>query len=582
MLKSLGETVRQTIQNKMLITRLGTVGARYSGLLIILGLVLYLVVFLIPGFLMMPIGDDSLFILAAKLYLMGQEPYRDVFFGVFPLSAYFGAVVFKILGPSVIALRMASFMVMASAAWATLEIGKPYLKKSASILLLLYFWLVVFPAGLQYTHHSLSGPLTLWAAYGVVRYLRTKRSRWLCFAGVFTALVLMSTQSLGVLAFIGIGMFLLFYFYHQRSAVGAPQRMLYAVWQSGLLYGLPFIGTCGIFVLWLFLNGVLGQFYQDSIQWLLDNTYSRSTSYLYFVTGFLDVVQVLLSPDKQGYLTVNWIGIPKALATFLVAWIPVLGLLWAMESQIRQFLEKRRWHWEILFLICVTLVTVLSTLTYSTSHHIVLNVWSGYLLAALALANMVKRARVPAVMKWGVGLLCLASYSGILYNIFIYHQFMGNSYSWVTSYGTVEPYFWHPFGRGLSDSFVVETIRKYSSEGEPVYVYNASAHLYLLADRPMAARYELLYPIMHTEKQIQEAADDLIRLQPKVVVDDTKGIGMVEKDHRYANLRHINPILQPIQDYLDQGGYIMRAVDNYRIYVRKDMIQEQEAARKKQ
>lgn len=465
----------------------------------------FIVVFLPPALWRLPEQDEAMFFVQLQQTLNGQLPYRDFFQFVFPGIYGFGLLFNLALPQLSVALTRLMFLLLGGLAiFCVDKLAQPYLRSGYRLALTLFLLFGVVGTYGSYSHHLLSGCLAVFAVA-----LSVNRPFW---SGLVTLACLMTTQTLGLLLTPVLG------------------------WQGGKHWWMGwFVGLCSC-VATLISLGIWPDFVRDALSWGLSGHYSAVSRIGYFVTGLMEIARGGWTP---------WSGL-----VILIALLPLLGLghgLWMVWRRQADAMQKR--------LLVITVLMLFSTLTYSTGMHIAMTAWFGYLLAAMALqAWLPKRLEAVVSVAFGIFMVTLVGFQTIQQTMP-----MREASHWLQSYGTLESAFYKPDADNLKQqSQLLETTRAFACKGQPIFVYNASPQFYLLADRPNATRYLIVYPNYTSLPQQAEMLQQLVAHPPHVMLDDHKAYWMVHKDPRFEALRQSGKAL-PGLAWLEKF-----AAENYR------------------
>ncbi|MBX2860869.1 MAG: hypothetical protein KTR14_06525 [Vampirovibrio sp.] len=552
---------------------------------------LLLVLFIAPLILhlmLLPVGDEAMFLLQSQWVAQGQLPYRDFFQFVLPGTFYFAWPVLKVFGFSVVAVRLAVFCVQLLALLALIELsknsegrnsrGKPYLKQGTRKLFLWFYLVVISLQCLYLSHHSLSGAWAVFIVYFIVRYIRTTSPKWLALSGVFTFITLFTTQSLGVLMLLMGWGFLLW-------LCGRDEKLT-KIEASGWFL-MPVILGCMAYGAFLGWSGTLSDFIRDAVLWLVEGNYSRTTTFGYFYYGWTDILKLGFTYEGKEIAAINWPYLPFAIFTFCIGWFPILGLFGASEHLIRLKYKAGRVDSVILLLVLATGVMLLSTASFSTTFHVASNGWFGYLLCAMALQQVWQKLMTAFENKplyRTVGLIIVPVIVGVFIyasvsRLWILREALADDRHWVPSYGTVEPAFINLKGpaSSLVSSVLIESIRETTAPDEPIFVFNASMEFYILADRTPVSRYTIIYPYYTSIAQRHEILSALQKQRPKIVLYDGKDTKMVGTDIRFKQFRNMQKSLPEVHEFLTQNYGVILDHSFYKMYRLKSDLPNQPA-----
>jgi len=495
--------------------------------------------------------------LQSNLIAHGQWPYRDFFEFIWPGALLLGALVIKLTGFSVLAIRMTITLLMLSAIWAIDDLAKRFLHLPWRLLLLALLLFGIVSPFPFFSHHVLSAVFSIWALWHIARFIRHQSHRNLCFSGLLSGLAAITTQSLGGLLVVALGITVL---------ASAQTR----TWKNGMLFLASALLPLLTMAITLLACGVWPFFWRDTITWLAQGHYADTSVWGYFSTAPIEFVKTGFIPKPHHVLIPIWPQVPQAVQLLLLAWLPVLGTLWGWETVFRH--RACRSHPAYAVLLSLTLVStasLLATCSYSTSYHIATNAWPGDLLCAMALSRCAKRWPQCRLAVLFLPLLLLYN---TLYTGWQNYQLFNQKENWLASYGTVEKSFLAdmPRNRTLEYSLVTEAIRQYTGQQSPVFIFNVSPEFYFLADRANPTRYVVIYPVYISTDQENEIIRSLETTKTPLLVDDGKAAPMVHYDARFRRYHHNPPHLGPLEDYIHKHYKAQPFSDQFTFYRRID------------
>lgn len=524
----------------------------------VLPLLCYLLIAGSVGFFLLtiqqlPRGDEALYFLQSQIITEGGLPYRDFFHAIFPGGFYLGALLIQLAGPGFLVLRLAALLAMLSGLWTLYRMLGPYLDERLRLPALALIMLVLAQT-VSWSYHIFSATAAMWALAFMLRFFREQRMRWLAWAFFLCGIAIVITQTRGVL-FAGalLGSLLV-------ATRVLPARLKPSDWLKSVL--LPLAVPCIVLFVHLLISGTWNDFYRDTFHWLLTGHYSATSSHLYFDTGLKEMWNMLVAPGRQ----ILWQNIPSALLVFGIAWLPVLGILWALQVVVSKRITLGRTHLELLATCLAAIALALSTLSYSTTFHIAMTALPGYFLGFLALQSLLRRgpAIVPVITNFGIAAMVLA----ILSQRYVATlDAYGDEYNWVASYGTTDRQYYlegMPMA-GLRYAIVIESIRKMSPGGS-VFIYNSSPELYFLSGRKPVSRFMLVYPVFLSDDQVSELMTTLERERPELMVYDHK-MEKLHRDHRFK--KHRKEQLQlPTLTRFAEANYKAFPIEEFTLYRR--------------
>ena len=385
---------------------------------LLIGLLIFglLLICLAGPMLSWPRMDEANYLLQARNMAQGLYPYRDFFDFITPGGQLLAALWIRWNGFSIVGLRLWIILIWIFEILLVYQMGKGKLKQSWLAFLVFFLFLtdLRYPV---FQHHAISGLMALLAVYCVWQslqawYLQGQRPRyWLILCGLFTGLTFWVTQSLGLLMLVALGGFsVLHCFLHEReeknltyAEVSNQQILKRWLGSWGLAWMLPAILIHVTGLCLLSQAGLLASFWRDAFGWLMGGYYSKTTVFGYFTTfhqEFLETIRPLLEGTSTPYAPFFWFRTPVAIHLFLIGVFPIIGLLgvgYLLPSRFLYRLLKREDE-ELLLLWCATFAMMLSTMSYSTSMHIVSNGAVGFLLAVWFLQNWMQK--YPQQEKW--------------------------------------------------------------------------------------------------------------------------------------------------------------------------------------
>ncbi|HEY9687163.1 MAG TPA: glycosyltransferase family 39 protein [Coleofasciculaceae cyanobacterium] len=532
-------------------------------------LILAVIAFFMLTIQELPRGDEAMFFLQSRIIADGGLPYRDFFHVTFPGGFYLGALIIKLAGSSFLALRMAAFLALVSGLWAVYQIGKSYLDARLRFPALAWLMLMIGQTA-NYNYHLFSAVASIWALFCLVRFLQRQQRGWLFGVFLLAGVAGVITQSRGILVTIALVAALI-------PAVRVLNiRLMPSDWLKAVL--LPLVLPYLLLAIQLGATGTWDAFFRDTFAWLLQGHYSATSTHLYFDTGLMEMWNMLVAPGKR----IVWQNLPMALFIFTVAWLPVLGILWAMQVLAYDWCSghRRSWrpsHWVLLAVCVVAMALSVSTLSYSKAHHIAMTGLPGLFLGFLALQALFVKKK-PAGPRMLGAVITLWTLTILAVRIGQTLPALNNPANWLASYGTVERQYLvsgSPVS-ALQYAMAVEAIRQLSPEGAPILVYSSSPELYFLADRKPVGRFLLVYPVLLSEEQIRELRDTLVRQKPLLAVDDRK-MERLYLDHRFKRYSREQVQLPALTDYIN-AHYQAFPLDPFTLYRRKTSDQTGYAA----
>lgn len=505
----------------------------------------------------LPQEDEALLILQSWLIAQGKIPYRDFFEFILPGSLYLGAAVTSVTGLSVLTLRLLSLLAQLSSLWAISRLARPYLGRWG-IPLLIFFGSYFLLDVLLFTHHVFSAALAVWAVYCLTGWSRTGNSCQLSVGFLCIGLAFVVTQSTGMLLVALLAPAVVFLMIRRQSL---------SLRTVGMHMLLPFVLPLIILLGFLANQGAAGDFFHDTVGWLSQGNYSKTSAHWYFATGFKDLLNLVISVQADKRFII-WRGIPAAILLMILAWLPVFGCLWSLEILVRRRgIVDQQPFTGLLILTLGALALTLSTLSFSTAFHIAMTCLPGLLLGFIAMKSLLRPRPLFSRILVSVFsvLLCL----GLGFKLWKISTTFFDKNSWVASHGTVDKAFFTMAGpdEALTYSVAVEFIRAFSRPGDPVFIYNSSPEFYLLADRKPLGRFQWIYPVYTTPAQMDEILQTLNRTKPKVIVYDMKLSG-ISRDIRFKQYPAAQLALPELDRFLVENGYRVSSFNSVSVYHR--------------
>jgi len=522
-----------------------------------------------------PTMDESNYILQSALISEGQLPYRDFYEFLTPLCQFIGAAFFKLEGVSILGLRLLVLCLYLISIVLVYEMSKSRLGKFSQILLLSFLWLTLshYPV---FQHHVWSGFLAFLAVFFAWKdlkqiYAGSHKPLYLILSGLLTALCFWATQSLGVLLFIALlGFGLLQSWLQQRElqkiSDNDTSKALFTklewlkVWT--IRWALLWLGPCllmhGLWIGTFACLGILPAFWRDSILWLTQGHYSKTTTFGYFVTFKSEFVEILRPYIERVPYPFNLLFVSRwfvACQLLLIGILPIIAIL-RTGSMIPGRLRYRVLQLEdeenmLFWLSSVALIA--STFSYSRSLLISSNGTIPFMLGWFMLSEWLERR--THWQKFLKIFLCIML-GGLL---------AGDV---VTTTLTLQQIPLLPKFKGLADRLrfyadgisaqefvnIVNKLEEAKQAHRSIFVFNALPSLYLPGIYKNATRFTLVIPFYVSPPQLKEIIADLNRNHPMFIVDDNMHY-FYAKDPRFesfANDPKIKPLfrIKEIEDYI--------------------------------
>ncbi|MBY0449467.1 MAG: hypothetical protein K2X01_02430 [Cyanobacteria bacterium] len=517
-----------------------------------------------------PKADEANILLHARWLYQGALPFRDYLEFLLPGSAYTAALLYTLFGVSVVIPRLfIAGLQIISLFWLD-RIAKPYLSQPWRALCLIFLVTCIIYNAYIFSHHTLSGVFALWSGLCMVHYLRNQQSdkptqTCLILSALCNGLVIIHTQTLGVLLGISTLVFMAFQAYYRPNkqihwGKNTGQYILFA-WLIPVLL-----------IVYLIFAGVGGDLWHGCITWLLEGHYSNTTVFGYFSTGALEAAKIRFLQPPGGFWG-EWLVLPLVLHIYCIGFFPVLGvclntaLLCVRPATLVGSFPLP----EILYMALNTVACLVSTLSYSTSFHIAVNSWLGYLLFFVLLERLHwglrHRASLQKAYTWlCVGLFILLSGHTLWVRYQMLEALLENTENRIPSYGTIEPHFLSTEG-SVFDTAVSTVIERLHllKPNTPVFIYSASPEIYLLSNTRPACRHTVIYPGLVDRDEEQEIIHRLEAIKPPVVVYDFK------KDHlsQDARFRHVTGTLAALDAAIKRDYTLVYDSDDLQLFHRK-------------
>ncbi len=530
-----------------------------------------------------PATDEANYLLEALRIAHGQLPYRDFYEFITPGGQLLGSLFIKLGGFSVVGLRILVLFGWLLEMALIYEMGKTYLSKSWLLLLMTLLWLT-FSRYPVFQHHFFSGLTALLAVFFVWRYLQgvyaaKALSRYLLAAGVCCAITFWITQSLGVLITIALGLLgLLHCLLHEREEKGITFREIsnQAVAQRwfkrwGVVWLLPMLAVHAVCIGILCLLGIWDDFLRDAIFWLLGGHYQATTVIGYFPTfhsEFEETLRPLIEGVPWPILGLFLLRIPIALHLVLMGVLPVVGLLGVGYQLPNRFAYRLlRLEDEALLLFWIAaMAMIISTLSYSTSMHLVSNGALAFLLGWIVLYGFLKQFPKRLVRaQVMIGIFCILLLLGAVVGSGIQVLFG----VWLPRLpGLGENLLYTDFQTDAGQFLnVVDRLAEARSQKQPVFVFSQTPSLYLASSAQNATRFTLVLPHYTTDVQMREIMADLQKNKPLYIVDD-QSLRSLSRDVRFAAYRPDELRLPELEGYIQRYYVLDTAFGRYVIYRR--------------
>lgn len=168
--------------------------------------------FILPGIPLLPIGDQSIFLLNGARMLSGQVVYRDFFEFVVPGTDTVYFLLFKLCGVHAWIPGATLILLGAGLAWLSIFISRKVISGFSAFLPAILFLTFAFQTALDATHHWFS---TLAAMIALAVIVESRSAKRLAAAGALCGLAAWFTQSEGLVVAAGFVVFL--FWEHRRN-----------------------------------------------------------------------------------------------------------------------------------------------------------------------------------------------------------------------------------------------------------------------------------------------------------------------------------------------------------------------------
>jgi hypothetical protein len=552
-----------------------------AGLVIAL---LLIIVSLAAPLLNWPMLDESTYVLQARQMAEGLLPYRDFYDFVTPGSQFIGSLLIRLNGPSLLGLRMAVVLGWLLEILMLYAMARNHLPKVWLGLFLVFFWLT----GSRYPifqHHFWSGLSAMASVFMAWKYLQSLYNgkiqyKWLSLSGLFCAATFWITQSLGALLSVGLLLYsLLHCFLQEREEKGLsyPQvnrRAVLSRWvKSWGLYGvLPWLGFHALCVGTLLWLGIWPDFVRDTFQWLAGGHYHQTSMLGYYPTfhrEFTDTIKPFIDGIPFPAILLFAFRFPIAFHLFLIGLLPIIGILgmgYMLPNRFHYRLLQRQDDELLLFLLC-GLAMIISTMSYSTSMHIVSNGGIAFLLGFVVIYRAVANkttAEKRLVLTTGIfcGLLFLGALTGSLTTLALS--------SWISlSKGMPGPLIYTDYRTHNTQlAALINELQNAETQNRTVFIFCETPSLYLAGNYRNATRFALIIPQYTSPAQITEIMRDLERKQPLYIVDDGV-LPMFPRDPRFARYTPQQLTLPEIDAFIRQYYTLQGTYGGFRLYRRQ-------------
>ncbi|MCC7383050.1 MAG: hypothetical protein IT384_14525 [Deltaproteobacteria bacterium] len=513
--------------------------------------------------------DEGIYYLDGARLLSGEVPYRDFFQFIPPGTMFFTRAFLGLFGDdALMATRFALLGIYVWSAWmlygfAHRLTGRPVISLLAPLHLVVVSrnasWWVI-------GHHPLSNALLLLAVALLLRIVERPR-RWdPFFLGLTLGAVIVVTQHVGALltlAVLGLATW-----YLPEKSDRSRRTLLAAILQGASL-------PVGAVLLFLFANSALSDAFWCMVVYPA-TVYRPFHAEPYFAGGF-----ELLSKDWSagglgafdlvGHLLLVGLAPPIALS---------LGVVRQIATSVRVSPATVDPPLAAARLIIVTCAVVqFMTVASQPTHHAITQSSSLSFVILLDLVTprgrfLLRRAgeelaALGPALRNALAALLLAWFAWDLSSA------LGRelrAMSVLREHAIVVP---TRFGDlvhtdpkvGYELNLVLRKIREQTRPGEAILVFNWSAHLYLIADRPPATRFSGILPGHNSDAQFAQVIDAIRNRRPHLIVrDDIMDQLLALGDRRFSVDTGGAPYLGPLDLELSGGYRPVLLLSRFRVF----------------
>lgn len=242
-----------------------------------LGVAAASLIVLIP-FFHLPIidPDEGIIACGAERILNGQVPYRDFFSELGPASFYLHALIFKVGGINVIALRLTAWLLGGVISGLIYLLTRRILNAPWAVVAASIFPLICYPMAYRVSHHwwantfLLLTTLALSVGIPIAEAGNFRRGiRWTILAGALAATTLLAMQSKGFWAIVMGQTFLVFEPWF--AAQDDRARLLKAGLRNAGIFSIGTAGTLGVVAGYFAMHGAWGAWIDANLTFLFTN-----------------------------------------------------------------------------------------------------------------------------------------------------------------------------------------------------------------------------------------------------------------------------------------------------------------------
>ncbi len=154
--------------------------------------------------------DEGYIVESSYLIYSGKLPYRDFFFQYTPLTAYLGAIWFKLFGTGILKLRWLALLFSVATVILGYLISRRFANESTSLLVAATLVAWGFPHANFLWPSSVSLFLLFLILYFLIKFSESQKSLYLFLSVITVGLSLLTKQNLGLANFVGASAFVVF------------------------------------------------------------------------------------------------------------------------------------------------------------------------------------------------------------------------------------------------------------------------------------------------------------------------------------------------------------------------------------
>lgn len=436
--------------------------------------------------------DEGALVHVAERIAGGEVLYRDVATGIMPGSYYLHAVLFRVVGPSLLAGRVLMIVLFTIAAGGMFLLLRAVTNRIVAAAATLSFTALTVNYW-RYPNYSPEAIVLILGMLGAaIAYLRTGRRRWLAVAGLLLGLALIFKQNYGAFASLGLAAGLL-------SASGPWRRRIRDVALAAGIAAIPLL----VMVVLLGFAGALPAFWNNTVQVPLQvpaTVFARPFPPAWGPPDdrlWRDLLQYLpfdeLFTDHPIWVFDRTDGAMAVVRTTF--YLPVLLLGIAAVAWLRRRHDPDRGVGGLL--VAVAALLFLGVFPRADAHHLVL-VLPPWFLAVGWLAG--RRPGIAVRAAWILVAAVLLGFS-VAAQIAVIDDPQPHRIrdAWLP---LPRAGIWVPRSTGRSVERVLGELEARVPPGEPVFVGPASPMYYFLAARRNPTRYPLILPGAMDEEEV--------------------------------------------------------------------------------